>query len=118
MEPTSPYLVQSGQLKAIMVSGTTNPKQLAGSIMEEIRQALDGSPARVPNLSMHAIGHQAVGQAIKAVPIANQFLASRGLVLLVLPSFEDRQITSEQDPNTKVTRTVMRLKLHVWQLGG
>lgn len=118
------HLDDAEPVKPIQVAGTTNPKALAGSITEEFRQALDskdpnGKPSpHTPNLSLHAIGHQAVGQALKAVPIANGYLAPRGIQLTVLPTFEDREVTSEQDPSTKVTRTVMRMRLIPWMVGG
>lgn len=108
-------------VKVIQVRGTTNCKALAGSIAEEYRQAVDpklSGEVKAPNISLHAIGHQAVGQAIKAVPIANGHLAPRGVQLTILPSFEDKQVPSELDPATSVTRTVMRLRLIPWQIGG
>ncbi len=118
MEPTSPFLAESTQLKTIQVASTTPPRPLAGSITEEVRQAIESVPQRVPNISLHAIGHQAIGQAIKSIPIANGFLGSKGLVLLVLPTFEDRTVADEDDATKTVVRTVMRMKLVLWRLGG
>lgn len=103
-------LDKSKPVKTITVSGVTNPKALAGSIAAEFRNGND--------VSLHAIGHQAVGQAVKAVPIATTYLVAQGIVLTILPSFEDREIESEQDPAVKVTRTVLRLRLVPWNIGG
>ena len=114
-------------IKIIQVAGTTPPGALAGSIAEEYRQAMevahntfgwDGATKRMPNISLHAIGHQAVGQAIKAVAIANGHLAAKGILFTLLPSFEDKQIPVKSGSTTMEVRTIMRLRLVVWQVGG
>lgn len=111
-------LDESDPIKIIQVRGTTHPKALAGSIMQEFRASTGAEAAKFPNLSLHAIGHQAVGQAIKAVPIANGLLAPHGLQLTVLPSFEDKKVPSEENASVEVVRTVLRMRLIPWRIGG
>ena len=120
---TTLVLDNAAPVRVIQVAGTTSPKALAGSISEEFRQGLDrkdasGNPSpTIPSLSLHAIGHQAVCQGVKAVPIANGFLAARGIILTVLPTFEDKECVDETNPALKVTRTVLRLRLIPWAVG-
>jgi len=113
-------------IKVIQVAGTTPPGALAGSIAEEYRQAMDeshdmygwGGVKRMPNLSLHAIGHQAVGQAIKAVAIANGFVAAKGIMFTLLPSFEDKPVPVRAGSAQLEIKTVMRLRLIIWNIGG
>lgn len=119
-------LDEATPIKIIQVAGTTPPGALAGSIAEEYRQATEdaqdkygwGGAKRVPNISLHAIGHQAVGQAIKAVAIANGFLAAKGILFTLLPSFEDKPVPIRAGSATLEIKTVMRLRLVTWQVGG
>lgn len=111
-------LDESEPIKIVQVRGTTPPKALAGSLMQEFRSSLGPGVAKLPNLSLHAIGHQAVCQAVKAVPIANGLLAPHGIQLTILPSFENKMVHSEDDASVEVERTVLRLRLIPWQIGG
>lgn len=109
-------LDQAPPSRIVQVSSTTNPKALAGSIAAEFRQAHDEKKP-YPTISIHAMGHGAAGQAIKAVPIVNGLLAPKGIILTVLPSFEDKEMEDESNPAVKATRTVLRMRLMVWEVG-
>jgi stage V sporulation protein S len=113
---TGLLLDESFPMRIIQVAAQTNTKQLAGSIAEEVRKAKLADA--VPNISLHAIGHGAVAQAIKSVPIVNGYIAPHGLQLLILPSFEDKMIDDENNPSVKVERTVIRMRLVPWRIGG
>ena len=63
----------------LRVAGSTPPKELAGSIIHLLN---DGKP-----VTLAAIGHQAVGQAVKAIPVVNQYCIAQGYVVTILPSF-------------------------------
>lgn len=108
-------------LKIIQVASSTPSRGLALSITEEIRRALrpaEGQP-KPPHLSLHAMGSQAVSTAMKAVIIAGGLVATMGVVLLVLPSFEDKPVPDHESavPET-VIRTIVRLRVVVWRVGG
>lgn len=85
----------------LRVGGGTAPKSLAGSIANNLNEG--------KRVSLTAIGHQAVGQAIKAVSIANSYVASHGYQLSVYPSFEVKQI--ENGDAGSVERTAMVLQI-------
>jgi len=93
---------QRTTLTELRVSGKTPSKSLADSVTSYIR---DG----VENIALVAIGHNALGQAIKAVPIVNGHLAPRGIMFSILPMFDEREI--EDDDGVKVLRTAVILKL-------
>ncbi len=86
----------------LRVGGGTAPKSLAGSIANNLNEG--------KTVSLTAIGHQAIGQAIKAVGIANSYVASHGYQLAVYPSFEVKHIDSG-DGLTQLERTAMVLLL-------
>lgn len=81
----------------LRVSKTTNPKDLAGLIMEGFR----GGATRV---DLRAIGAAAINQAVKAVAIARGLAAPAGLDLVAIPSFEDLQMDAGE-------RTAVRLRI-------
>lgn len=71
---------ESPARKPLRVGADSNPKDVAGAIANTIRS--DGA------VDVHAIGAQAVNQAVKAVIIAMDFLQQRGEVkVAVTPSF-------------------------------
>lgn len=86
----------------LRVSGQTGTKDLAKSISSILRQG--------KSVSLVGIGHSALGQAIKAIPVVNGFWAPKGVIYAVLPSFEERQVDDGTDGDS-VTRTVVRLQL-------
>jgi stage V sporulation protein SpoVS len=71
-------------IRELRVSGGTPPKDLAGSIIHLLQ---DDKRVRLA-----AIGHHAVGQAIKAVPIVNGFCITQGYIVAVVPFFELKQV--------------------------
>ncbi len=84
----------------LFVSSSTPVQELAKAIASRLRQGRE--------IVMLAIGHQAVGQAVKAVPIVNGWFASNGVIYDIRPSFELRHI---KDGDQTVERTAMRMKL-------
>jgi len=93
--------------KELKVSGSTSAKELAASIASMYREA----PQRT--ITMVAVGHSATGQAVKAVPILNGYLASKGVIHVILPAFEDRV---PHEGGKKITMTL--LKLLKYNFGG
>jgi len=88
----------------LKVAGTTGARELAKAITSHMREG--------KKIILIAIGNQAVGQAVKAVPIVNGNLAPKGVLYAILPSFDDREVKDMDDPGiSTVTRTVMVLKL-------
>lgn len=84
----------------IRVAGSTPTKQLAGSVASLLREG--------HKVTLVGIGHQAVGQAVKAIPVVNAHLANKAWIYTILPSLEDRVIEEEGRTVTR-TVTVMRL---------
>lgn len=77
--PTNPHS-QPAHRKPLRVGSESNPKDVAGAIANTIR--LDGA------VDVHAIGAQAVNQAVKSIIIAIDFLHQRGgIEVVVVPSF-------------------------------
>lgn len=98
-------------IKELRVAAGTPPKELAGSIVHLLQ---DGKRVRLA-----AIGHQAVGQAVKAIPVVNQFCITQGYLATLLPSFSlkdvphrelEAEITEQQSVRTQ-ERTVTMLML-------
>jgi stage V sporulation protein SpoVS len=99
----------------LRVGGGTPPKELAGSIIHLLN---DDKRVRLA-----AIGHQAVGQAVKAIPVVNQYCVAQGYVITLLPSFSLKAVPNreievipgqEEDPAaaSRITeRTVTMLTL-------
>lgn len=96
-QPTRPV----DNMKDMRVAGHSNAKDLAGSIAKTYRV---GNRVR-----MHAIGSQAVCQAVKAIPIANGYLAPQGIFLVAKIFFLDKQI--EGQGGAMVARTSMIFEL-------
>ena len=102
-EPTSSPSIATDTRTAFeefRVAGTTNPKELAASIASNVRVG--------KRVCLVAIGHQAVSQAVKAVPILNSHMANKLILFCILPSLEDRVIMEGKDA---VTRTCTLLRL-------
>lgn len=99
--------------RELRVAGGTPPKELAGSIIHLLQDGVQ--------VCLAAIGHQAVGQAIKAVPHVNQFCITQGYLVTLLPFFalknvpnreENEVITLEQQQADRLQeRTVTMMKL-------
>jgi stage V sporulation protein S len=79
-ESNTPLSSNDPPRKPLRVGADSNPKDVAGAIANTVRS--DGA------VDVHAIGAQAVNQAVKAVIIAIDFLQQRGEVKIsVTPSF-------------------------------
>ena len=89
-------------LVELKVAGGTSPKELAKAITSNIRSGMQ--------VALVGIGHHALGQALKSVPIVNGNLASKGLVYTIFPSFEDRPVKDDSS-DQEVIRTVLVLRL-------
>jgi stage V sporulation protein S len=63
----------------LRVKGTASVPQLASAISHAV---YDGK-----TVTLRAIGHQAVGQAIKAAAVARGYVAPRGIDLKLIPGF-------------------------------
>ena len=87
-------------IKDMRVAGSSNAKDLAGSIAKTCRVG--------QRVRMCAIGAQAVCQAVKAIPIANGYLAPQGIFLVAKVYFMDKQL--ERDGSNE-TRTSMVFEL-------
>ena len=104
--------VSETYLKELRVAGGTPPKELAGSIIHLLQ---DGKRVRLA-----AIGHQAVGQAVKSIPVVNQFCITQGYLVTLLPSFSLQEVpnrdavaTNEQQADRTQERTITMLSLIV-----
>jgi stage V sporulation protein S len=76
----------SGELE-IKVRSDTPPNRLAGSIYSAF---VEGK-----NIVLTAIGPVPISQAIKAVYLANRFLAPHGVLLAIVPSMSSRNIVDK-----------------------
>ena len=94
------------EMVIVKVGSDTAPKMLAHSLAAQLRVGSIG-------IVMHAIGHGAVGQAMKAATILNTMTINAGVIYTVLPSLID--VT---DAVTKKVMTVQRLRLVSWAVGG
>jgi stage V sporulation protein SpoVS len=110
MSTTSVPSAMSDDFDAITelrVAASTPPKDLAGSIIYLLN---DNKQIR-----LSAIGHQSVGQAIKAIPIVNSYTAAQGYVISIFPYFELMKVkirdTEDERNREPEERTVMMLKL-------
>jgi stage V sporulation protein SpoVS len=91
--------------KIVKVKSSTNVHALAQSLSQQLRNG--------DSVVMHAIGHGAVGQAMKAATILNTHHVNNGVVYVVLPSLVDTD-----DPEFGKVVTVQRLRLMPWHIGG
>lgn len=91
--------------KIVRVRSHTQVHELAKSLSQQLRAG--------DNVVMHAIGHGAVGQAMKAATVLNTHHVNNGVVYVVLPSLVD-----QDDPESGKTLTVQRLRLVPWHIGG
>jgi len=78
------------------IKNSTDVGKLAGAIAGTIREEKE--------VEMRVIGAGAVNQAVKAVAVANGFLAPTGVSIAASPTFQE--IESEEGP-----RTIMVIKI-------
>ena len=75
-------------MESLKVSSKSDPKMLAGALAGVIRETGEAE--------IRAIGAGAVNQAIKAIAIANGFVASGDIELVCTPSFTNNEIGGEE----------------------
>jgi stage V sporulation protein S len=98
-EPT--VFVDNLDKAELRVSGVTNPKTLAGSIVSHMQEG--------KTVCLAAIGHQAIGQAVKSVPIVNSYIAAHGYVVAMFPAFEVKHIAVEGSDDLERTACILHL---------
>lgn len=84
----------------LRVKGTTSPKDLAGSVVKNLAEG--------HTVVLSCIGHQAIGQAVKSLPIANSMIAAQGFLITALVSFEVKHMILDGKP---AERTAAMLQL-------
>lgn len=81
-------------MEIIKVSSKSNPNKVAGAIASIFRSQ--------KGLEIQTVGAGALNQAIKAVAIARGFVAPSGEDLVVVPSFNDINIGTEEKTAIKL----------------
>jgi stage V sporulation protein SpoVS len=99
-------LIETEEHETVLHVGADTSASSLGACIAEKRRA--GAL-----LVLHAIGPAAVGQAVKAVPIANSHLAPQGEMLLVSPSFITKHVPNVkgQANSGRTEKTLMCLRL-------
>lgn len=82
---------------ALKVSGSTDPKKLAGAICKSLEE--NGG-----EIAVQAIGAAAVNRAVKGIAIARAMAAPEGADLKVVPGFKDIELNG---------RKITAMQLHV-----
>ena len=77
--------MESAKLK---VSGKSNPKSVAGSIANNIREKKD--------VDITVMGPNAVNQAVKAIAIAREYMAADNVDICCRPEFVHLELDGEQ----------------------
>jgi stage V sporulation protein SpoVS len=103
--PPVPLSDDLESIAELRVAASTPPKELAGSIIHLLNENR--------HVKLSAIGHQSVGQAIKAIPVVNQYCIAQGFIVAILPAFELKEVQTREvsDEARMQERTVMMLKL-------
>lgn len=76
------------EVTELRVAGSTPSKELAASIIHLLNDER--------RVRLAAIGHQAVGQAVKAIPVVNQYCIAQGYLVAMLPSFSLMNVVSRE----------------------
>ncbi len=79
----------------LKVSGKSNPKSVAGSIANNIREKKE--------VEIMVMGPNAVNQAMKAVAIAREYVAEENTEILCKPSFAHLELEGEQKSAMRIT---------------
>lgn len=94
-------------VKELRVAGSTPPKELAGSIIHLLKDE--------KRVRLAAIGHQAVGQAVKSIPVVNQYCVAQGFIMAIVPAFSLMEVTNREvdddESNRMQERTVTLMTL-------
>jgi stage V sporulation protein S len=84
-------------MEAFKVSGKTKPSSLAGAVAKTLQEGKE--------VKVTAIGAMANNQCVKSLAVTNQFLASAGKRLDIIPAFDS--LNSQEE----ITTLVYYLKL-------
>ena len=76
------------ELIRLKVAAGSNPKSVAGSIVNNIREKKD--------VELVVMGAAAVNQAMKAIAIGREYIGPEGIDMLVRPSFTHLELDGEQ----------------------
>jgi len=87
-------------VKVIKVSSSSRTSAVAGSIAKMIRERQDRA------VSVNAIGARAVNQGVKAVALANKYLAGEGITIVCQPQFGEVLLEDGRE------RTTIHLIVH------
>lgn len=88
--PVASFSDNFDTITELRVAGSTPPKELAASIIHILNESR--------RVKLAAIGHQAVGQAVKAIPVVNQYCIAQGYLVTILPSFSLLNVTARELP--------------------
>lgn len=72
----------------LKVASTSNPKSVAGSIVNNIREKKD--------VEIVVMGPAAVNQAMKALAIARDYIGQEGIDILIRPGFTHLELDGEK----------------------
>lgn len=87
----------------LKVAGVTTPRELAGSIAFHLEKQ--------KIVALAAIGHQAIGQALKAIPILNTMTVAHGYIMGVLPWFDIKIVANPVSGGPGQERTAVMMHL-------
>jgi stage V sporulation protein S len=76
------------ELIRLKVAAGSNPKSVAGSIVNNIREKKD--------VEIVVMGPAAVNQAMKAITIARDYIGPEGVEILIRPEFTHLELDGEQ----------------------
>jgi len=76
------------ELIRLKVAAASNPKSVAGSIVNNIREKKD--------VEIVVMGAAAVNQAMKAITIARDYIGPEGVEILIRPEFTHLELDGEQ----------------------
>lgn len=97
-------LEQARKVKEIelKVAGATSPKVLSAAVCGKLLEDY--------TVFLVAMGPQAISQAVKALPVVNGRMVSKGRVYSMLPSFANRDVRDEVT-GEETSRTVVVFRL-------
>lgn len=80
-------------MEILKVSASSNPKAVAGAIASVARKK--------ESVEVVTIGAGAVNQAVKSICIARGFVASNGINLVAIPSFQEINVDGQAKTSIK-----------------
>jgi stage V sporulation protein SpoVS len=104
--PQVPLSDDLDSITELRVAASTPPRDLAGSIIHLLNEN--------KQVQLSAIGHQSVGQAVKAIPVVNQYTIAQGYMVAIFPFFVLKDVPARDNTieDARIQeRTIMILKL-------